>query len=99
MIGEDLPLELQVLDECQEPKFKQGWEWVDALVLILVQSIDVAFLKYKGTVDVWGGDAIPADTSRGASFESRDVVCEMRDKHLHDLWREPEGVASAGDRV
>lgn len=101
MIREDLPLELQMFDERQKPKFEQGWERVDTLILILVQSVDVPLLKHQGTVEVWCGDAIPAETGRSASFESRDVVCEAGDKHLHDLWGEPELSTSVrgGDRM
>lgn len=90
MIREDLPLELQVLDEREEPKAKQGREGVIVtLVLILVQGVDVPLLEGQGAVDIWGGDVVPAETRRRASFESRDVVREVGNKHPHDLWGEP----------
>ena len=39
-------------------------------------------------VEVRSCDVVPGGTGRGASFESRSVVCEVDDDHFYDLWRE-----------
>ena len=44
-------------------------------------------------VEVRSRDVVPGETGRGASFESRNVVCEVGDDHLYDLWREPKWLA------
>jgi len=40
-------------------------------------------------VEVRNRDVVPGGTGRGASFECRNVVCEVGDDHFYDLWREP----------
>ena len=49
-------------------------------------------------MDKWDRDVIPGETSRGACFESLNIVFEVGDDHLHDLQRETtwiEGIRGA----
>ena len=52
-------------------------------------------------MDMWKCDVVPAETSRGARFESRGVVFEVGNDHLHNLRRETAwlGTARGGTRV
>ena len=59
------------------------------LVQMLMQDIRRRLPEYQGVVEVRNRDVVPGETSRYASFESRDVVYEVGDDHFRDLWREP----------
>ena len=39
-------------------------------------------------VEVWNGDAVPGETSRGAGFESEGVMFKVGDDHFHNLQGE-----------
>ena len=42
--------------------------------------------EHQGAMEMWKHDVVPGDTSRGACFESWNVVFEVGDYHLHNLW-------------
>ena len=52
------------------------------------------FPKYQGMMEMWKRDAVPAERSRSARSESRNIVLEVGDDHLHNLWRETAWVWS-----
>jgi len=67
----------------------QGRKWTEMFVQILMRDICGPLPEYQGMVEVRNRDVVPGETGRSASFESRDVVCEVGDDHFHDLRREP----------
>ena len=81
----DYPSELQLLDEWQQPEFKQGWKQIGMPILVLLKD---ASLEYQSAMKAWNRDVVPAEASGGASFESWDIVFEVGDDHLHNLRRE-----------
>lgn len=47
--------------------------------------------EHQGAMEMWKQDVVPGDRSRGACFESWNVVFEVGDYHLHNLWGKLRG--------